>query len=67
MKGCMGEKNTYCCSHQDRAASRTELVQSFLSVSLGSIPMDAGAAVTLTIEKVFQSIGSFLGFHKHQS
>lgn len=63
----MGVKNTYCCSHQDGAASRSELVQSFLSVSLGSIPMDAGAAVTLTIEKVFQSVSSFLGFHKHQS
>lgn len=58
---------TYSCSHEDGAASRAELVQSFLSVSLGPIPVDAGAGVALAVQEVFQSICSFLGFHKHQS
>lgn len=60
-------KFTYCCSHQDGAAPRPELMQSLLSVSLGSIPMDAGASITLTVKKIFQSICPFFGFHKHQS
>lgn len=66
-KGRVRVKITHRCSHQDRAASRPELVQSFFSVSLGSISMDAGAAVTLVVKEVFQSICSFLGFHKNKS
>lgn len=58
---------TYSCSHQDGAASGPELMQSFLSVSLGSISVDAGAGVTFVVKEVFQSICTFLGFHKHQS
>lgn len=42
-------------------------MERLLSVSLGSISVDAGAGVTLVVKEVFQSIGSFLGFHKHQS
>lgn len=59
--------NTHSCSHQDGAASRPELMQSFLSVSLGAISVDAGAGVTLTVKEVLQSIRSFLGLDKHQS
>ncbi len=62
-----GAQITYSCSHQDGAASRSELMERLLSVSLGSISVDAGAGVTLVVKEVFQSIGSFLGFHKHQS
>lgn len=42
-------------------------MQSFLSISLRSISMDAGAGITLVVKEIFQSIRSFLGFHKHQS
>lgn len=38
-----------------------------LSVPLGTISVDAGAAVALTVEEVFQGVRPLLGLHKHQS
>lgn len=58
---------THSCGHQDGAASRSELVQSFLSVSLGAVSMDTGAGVSLAVKEVFQSVSSLLGLHEHQS
>lgn len=54
------------CRHQYWAAPRAELVQSLLAVSLGTIAMDTGAGIALTVQEILQGIGSLLGFHKHQ-
>lgn len=65
--GGPGGRDTYGCGHQDGALSRSELVKRLLSVPLGTISVDAGAAVALAVEEVFQGVRPLLGLHKHQS
>lgn len=59
--------NSHRCGHQNGAFSWSELAQGLLTVSLGTVTMDTGASIPLSIQEVLQGISTFLGLHKNQS
>ena len=57
---------THSSGHQNRGPSRPEAVEGGLTVTLGTVSVNAGAVIALGIEEVIQSITALLGLNEHQ-